>query len=143
MSEPLKMIVSFCLLCALLVACGTPSSKSSVKLRQYYLKGQELYSQHCSNCHQEDGSGLKMLYPPLDSSDYLLNRRDDVLCIIRHGASGEMTVNGKVFNQPMPANLSLTDLEVAQIATFIYNSWSNEEGIIEVKDASGVLSSCR
>jgi cytochrome c551 len=122
-------------------SCGTSSSKTSVKFKQYYLKGETLYLQHCSNCHQKDGSGLGQLFPPLSSADYLKNR-DAVICLIRYGKSGELFVNGKQFDHKMPANPNLTDIEVAEIATYIYNSWSNSGGLVEVMEVSKTLSGC-
>jgi cytochrome c551 len=133
---------AFVLLTILNSACNKPSASGSVKFKQYYLKGEQLYSQHCRNCHQEDGAGLARLYPPLDSSDYMNNRLTDVLCIIKNGKSGEMIVNDINFNQPMPAFAQLTDIEIAQIATYIYNSWSNQKGIVEIKDVTSALTEC-
>lgn len=124
-------------LLVLLTQCG-----GNPKFRQYYNKGQQLYVQHCSNCHQEDGSGFKSLYPPLAGSDYMDTNPEQVLCIMKYGATGEMTVNGVSFNQPMPGVPSLTDLEIAEIATYIYNTWGNERGIISVQDAATVMAAC-
>ena len=83
-----------------------------------------------------------MLYPPLKNSDYLLQNTDDVICLIRNGKSGELIVNGKSFNMAMPAMPSLTDLEIAEIATYIYNSWGNEQGLVDVSDVTAVLTRC-
>ena len=115
---------------------------NSVKFNQYYLQGQLLYITHCSNCHQEDGSGLARLYPPLDTSDFMANR-NAVFCGMKYGFSEPLTVNGIEFVQPMPGIPSLTDLEVAEISTYIYNTWSHAEGITEVRDVSSALDSCR
>ena len=134
-------ILAFVFLSFLYWSCGNSSSETSVKFKQYYLKGETLYVQHCSNCHQKNGTGLGLLFPPLDSADYLTNR-DDVICLIRNGQSGELLVNGKQFNHSMPANTSLTDIEIAEIATYIYNSWSNSGGLVDVKDVSKTLSEC-
>lgn len=67
---------------------------------------------------------------------------NDVICFIRHGVKGEMIVNGLQYNQPMPGIPALSDLEIAEIATYIYNTWSHDHGIIEVKDVSKILESC-
>lgn len=67
---------------------------------------------------------------------------NDVICLIRNGTSGEMFVNGKQYNQPMPGIPTLSDLEVAEIATYIYNTWSHKEGIIEVKEVSRIMEGC-
>lgn len=129
----------------LLCSCTLDSKERAqkTKLRQYYIKGEELYKTHCQNCHQADGTGLGGVYPPLRDSDYLLNHRDDVICLIRFGKQGEIVVNGRMYNMQMPPQPNLSDLEVAEIATYIYNSWGNEGGLFDVKDVSPVLDSCR
>ena len=133
------------LLFTILAACSpAPENKkdTSPKFQQYYLQGERLYTQHCSNCHQKNGRGLGLVYPPLDTSDYLTNNFAEVLCLIRNGKAGEILVNGKSYNQKMSGVPTLTDLEIAEIATYIYNTWSHQRGIIEVKEVSQVLSSC-
>ena len=126
-----------------LFSCGGPTRQKDIKFRQYFLKGEQLYLQHCANCHQKNGKGFGLLYPPLDSSDYLTQYPDSVLCIIRNGVAGNLVVNGKTFNQPMPAFPTLTDIDIAQIATYIHNSWSNEGEFKDVKEVSEKLSLCR
>jgi hypothetical protein len=37
---------------------------------------------------------------------------------------------------------SLTDLEIAEIATYIYNTWDHKRGMVEVKEVSKILESC-
>lgn len=67
---------------------------------------------------------------------------EEVICLMRHGISGELVVNGKQYNQPMPGISNLSDLEIAEIATYIYNTWGNNQGIVEVKDVSPILQRC-
>lgn len=112
------------------------------KFQQYMVEGERLYMAHCSNCHQKDGSGLGLVYPPLASSDYIISNFDQTICLIKNGTKGEMIVNGKSFNQPMPGIPSLTELEIAEIATFITNSWGAEKGMVEIKTVSKSLNTC-
>lgn len=116
--------------------------ETSTKFDQYFVHGEQLYIKNCSNCHQKTGTGLGLIYPPINGSDYLAHNRDKVICLIRNGRSGELIVNGKSFNKEMPAMPSLTDLEIAEIVTYIYNSWGKNEGLIEVNEVSSVLSKC-
>jgi mono/diheme cytochrome c family protein len=51
--------------------------------------------------------------------------------IMKHGKEGEILVNGQVYNQAMPANPNLSPLDLAQIATYLYNSWGMNEGVID------------
>ncbi|MEK6480216.1 cytochrome c [Catalinimonas sp. 4WD22] len=118
------------------------STTEKMHFKQYIVYGQQLYKQHCSNCHQDDGSGLGRLIPPLAKADYMLEDVNRTVCTIKYGLAGEIIVNGESYNQKMPANKQLTDLEIAQITTYILNSWGNEKGYISVKEASGYLKTC-
>jgi mono/diheme cytochrome c family protein len=113
------------------------------KFQQYYVQGEQLYVKHCGNCHQKSGKGLGRLYPPLASSDFLKNNFKEAICLIKYGLKGEVRVNAVLYNKPMPGVVSLTELEVAEIATYICNSWGNERGLIDVSLASSTLSSCK
>jgi cytochrome c551 len=140
-------LFAFCFLlfavCVLLsCAKNDKSETSSPKFKQYFVQGEKLYLQHCSNCHQKNGAGLGLIYPPLDTSDYMQNHVEDVVCLIKNGKSGELLVNGKNYNQAMPGVSSLTDLEIAEITTFIYNSWSHKAGILDVNKVSKILTKC-
>ncbi len=113
-------------------------SEEKIKLEQYYIGGKELYEQNCANCHQKDGKGLQNLYPAIAGSDYLKDK-EKVIYIIKNGLSGEILVNGKKYNQPMPANNQLTNLDIAEVVTYIYNEWNGETKITEVKEVEKVL----
>lgn len=127
------------------VACS-PGNKNqgenSVKFQQYYVEGEVLYKQHCANCHQTDGSGLGRVYPPLNKSDFMDENFNEVICLIKNGRQGEILVNGVMYNQPMAGIPSLSDLEVAEITTYIFNTWSHQQGLVEVSVASSVLKEC-
>lgn len=142
-------LLTFCFLLSAfhLMSCSGKKEKQSttesVKFQQYYLQGKNLYVTHCSNCHQESGTGLGMVYPPLHKSDFMNNHFEEVICLIRHGKQGEIIVNGKSYIQGMPGIPTLTDLEIAQISTYIYNTWEHRKGMIEVKEVSTILSACK
>ena len=131
--------------CGLFAACSKPDSSansSSPKFKQYVVQGERLYFLHCSNCHQKNGKGLGLVYPPLDTSDYMESNLADVICLIKKGKGGELIVNGKSYNQTMPGIPTLTDLEIAEIATYIFNSWSHDRGLLDVNETSKILMSC-
>ena len=131
-----------------LVSCTGKAGESSVsaseqvKLEQYLVEGRTLYLQHCSACHQADGKGLARLYPPLSQSDYLEGKVEKVVCYIRNGLNGPITVNGIEYNQAMPANYNLTPLEIAEITTYVYNSWGRSDGLISVLEVEKYLKNC-
>jgi mono/diheme cytochrome c family protein len=140
-------IVAFLLIGIFLSSCGSSDKKNEVsgpqKYQQYYVQGKFLYKQHCSNCHQEDGSGLGELIPPLNNADYLINNPDRSVCLIKNGIKGSIVVNGVEYNQPMIGHERLSPLEIAEIMTYILNSWDNKLGLYPVKRAEKVLRSCQ
>jgi mono/diheme cytochrome c family protein len=127
------------------IACsskpGSPDT-SSPKFKQYYVQGEKLYTKYCSNCHQAEGTGLARVYPPLNKSDFMDAHFNDVVCLIRYGIEGELVVNGIQFNQPMKGIPALSDLEIAEITTYIYNAWEHQKGITEVREVTSILNSC-
>lgn len=112
---------------------------SNPEVMQYAIPGKTLYENHCANCHQADGLGLGKLIPPLRDADYFKASKHRSIWIMRHGQQGEILVNGTIYNQAMPANSSLKPLEIAQIATYLYNIWGMEEGVISSAEVEGYL----
>lgn len=101
-----------------------PVRKTSLSKSQKIKAGKLLYERSCFACHQPDGSGLSNAFPPLAESDYLNADVDRAIKAVVHGLSGEITVNGQQYQSVMPAQV-LTDEEVANVMTYIYNSWKN------------------
>ena len=67
---------------------------------------------------------------------------DEVICAIKYGIEGELIVNGKKYNKQMKGLASLTELEIAEIATYIYNSWAHQRGIVELSTVENALKKC-
>jgi len=111
-------------------------------MQQYYVHGEQLYTQHCSNCHQKNGKGLGLVYPPLDTSDYMDHNFETVICLMKNGIKGELIVNGRSFNKPMPGIPALTSLEITEIATYIYNTWSHQRDSIDTQAITRILDQC-
>lgn len=117
----------------------TLASIKDTKVLQYAIEGKNLYELYCGNCHQKDGTGLGKLIPPLNPSDYMNEDIGRTARIIKYGLHGEITVNGQIYNQPMPGNPTLTNLEIARIMTYIYNIWGNQQGVIDANTVGKFL----
>ena len=86
---------------------------------------------------------MASLYPPVKGSDYLMNDLDAAICYIKNGLNGEIIVNGVVFNQQMPGNTLLTDLELAEILTYVVNEFNEKEMLISQKEVRQMLKNCQ
>ncbi|NLT72291.1 MAG: nitrite reductase, copper-containing [Verrucomicrobiaceae bacterium] len=87
-------------------------------------RGKMVYTQVCMACHQPEGQGILQAFPPLASSDYLNADVNRAISTVIHGLEGSITVNGQVYNSIMP-QLGLDDEQVANVLTYVYNSWEN------------------
>ncbi len=118
----------------------TTGADPEILYQQYMVHGLRLYQEKCANCHQKNGTGLKRLIPPLIQTEYLQDLVKTA-CSIKNGLKGEIMVNGISYNQPMPA-AGLTDLEIAEIITYINNSWGNMGGLSHVNEVGKALTRC-
>jgi nitrite reductase (NO-forming) len=87
----------------------------------------------CAACHQSNGQGIPNTFPPLLNSDFLMARKDKGIGIVLGGLQGEVTVNGKKYNNIMPAQ-NLSDDDVANVLTFIHNALNKKKVLVSVAE---------
>jgi nitrite reductase (NO-forming) len=101
--------------------------------------GKPLFMTSCAACHQASGTGLATTIPPLAGSDFLVkNDKDRIIDVVVSGMSGPVTVNGTTFNSSMPAWNHLSNDDVANILTYVLNSWGNKGGDVSPADVARV-----
>lgn len=94
--------------------------------------GPRLYLDNCNGCHFSDGKGAKGIFPELDGNAMVVARQSGGLIdVILNGARMPST-------QSYPMRLAmpsfrdrLSDEEVAALATFLRQSWSNNAGPVD------------
>ncbi|MDO7171096.1 copper-containing nitrite reductase [Mariniflexile sp. AS56] len=91
--------------------------------------GKQAYMQTCFACHQAEGQGIPNAFPPLAKSDYLNADVDRAIGVVLHGLTGEITVNGQKYNSVMTRQMLSPD-EIANVLTYVYNSWGNSKKVI-------------
>ena len=88
--------------------------------------GAQIFSSTCAACHQAHGEGTNV-YPPLAESEWVNGPESRVVRIILHGLTGDVEVQGQVYNGAMPAwGPTLSDAEIAAVATYIRASFGNQ-----------------
>lgn len=110
----------------------------AVTLETQVAAGKKLYAGTCSTCHQNEGQGMEGVFPPLAKSDFLMADKKRSIEIILNGISGKITVNGKEYNSVMPSMSQLNDDEIANILTFIRNSWGNKGDAVSATEVKEV-----
>lgn len=97
--------------------------------------GKSVYMQTCFACHQAEGQGIAGAFPPLAESDYLNEDVNRSIDVVLKGLQGEITVNGETYNSAMPAQ-NLSDEEIANVLTYVYNSWGNSKKEVKAKEVA-------
>jgi len=103
--------------------------------------GEKLYQSNCQNCHASDGTGLGRLIPPL-ANNFILQNKKKSICGIKFGWRGALVVDGTTYEGQMPANKRLTNLEIAEIITFVTNSWGQQSGITLAIEVERAIAKC-
>ena len=90
-------------------------------------KGRGVFLQTCFVCHQLNGEGLPGQIPPLAKSDLFAAMSDaEAIRIVIAGRTGEVVVNGKKYNGTMTPLNYLSDDQIANVLTYVRNSFGNE-----------------
>jgi nitrite reductase (NO-forming) len=100
-------------------------------------RGKQVYMASCFACHLPDGKGMANVFPPLAGSDYLMADRDRAIRVVLKGLTGPVTVNGVNYNSAMPPQ-PLSDEQVADVLTYVTNSWGNQAEPFTVDDVRRV-----
>ncbi|MGJ8696998.1 MAG: PVC-type heme-binding CxxCH protein [Verrucomicrobiaceae bacterium] len=82
----------------------------------------------CETCHQKDGKGIKDIYPPIASSDWVTGSEDRLTKLVLHGLMGPIEVNGVKYAGQVPmtaVGAMYNDKQVAGVLTYVRNCWGN------------------
>ncbi|MBA3850021.1 MAG: hypothetical protein C0502_08500 [Opitutus sp.] len=89
-------------------------------------RGARTYRTLCLACHLPDGKGMTGLVPPLAGADFMAADRTRTVQIVLKGLNAPITVNGVAYQGLMPGLENvLTDAQVADVLTYVFNSWGN------------------
>ena len=106
-------------------------------------QGEKLYALHCASCHGEQGQGLARLIPPLAGSDYLVDHRAKLACLLRNGQNEVIVVNGVAYHNIMPGNKTMSVAQLTNLLNYIESHWGNEATPRTIRDVQTQLDSCR
>lgn len=100
--------------------------------------GKKVYDTYCLTCHQADGTGVPRLNPPLVKTDFVLGDKKRLIGIILKGMDEQVEIEGNYYNNVMASHDFLSDQEVADVLTFIRNSFGNKAGAVSPAEVKAV-----
>ena len=103
-------------------------------------QGKKNYDMICGVCHGPDGMGKPAQAPPLAGSEWVNTKGIARLTHIPlTGLNGPLTVEGKDWNLSMAAmGAALSDADLANVLTYIRESWGNKAGPVTDADVKAV-----
>ena len=107
-------------------------------LKASIARGKELYLLQCLACHQVDGGGVPHLNAPLDGSANV-NGKDKVklIKIVLTGQKG-VEIEGESYSNVMASHQDLSDQQIADILTYVRNSWTNKASAVTATEVKQV-----
>jgi mono/diheme cytochrome c family protein len=108
-------------------------------------RGKKVYEGTCLACHQADGGGVPTMNPPLIKTKWVLGDKKQLIKIVLKGLEGgQIEINGDHFHNPMPPQEStLSDQEIADVLTYVRNSFGNKAAMVTVADVKAMRASLK
>ena len=125
----------FVLATALMSQTGKPAQTASPKspaqggLAAQVSRGKQVYLQQCLACHQVDGLGVQGMNPPLAKTKQILGDKAALIKIVLNGMQA-VDIGGESYNGVMAPHRDLTDQEVADVLTYVRNSFGNKASAV-------------
>jgi mono/diheme cytochrome c family protein len=110
------------------------TAKPAAGLSSSIASGNKLFTVYCVSCHQADGGGVQNLNPPLIKTKYVLGDKVKLAGIVLNGFSDNVEIDGNTYSNTMPALSVLKDQEVADILTYVRNSFGNKASAVSITD---------
>jgi mono/diheme cytochrome c family protein len=114
------------------------TAKADPALAASLTRGAVVYKNVCITCHQADGGGVPNMNPPLIKTEYVLGDKTRLAHIVLAGLAEPIEINGDDYKQHMPAQNYLTDQQVADVLTYVRNSFGNKASAVQVAEVKAV-----
>jgi mono/diheme cytochrome c family protein len=116
---------------------SVPAGKGS-PLQQAINRGKLVYGVNCLACHQADGYGVGNLNPPLANVGWVTGNKSTLIQMLLKGSQGQVEIDGETFHNTMPAQAHLTDQQIADVLTYIRNSFGNKASVVTPAEVKAV-----
>lgn len=100
------------------------------------LAGKAVYDKYCVQCHMNNGKGAPGMNPPLSKVDLVTGEKKAVIEVVLQGLSKPMVINGETYNNAMPAHAFLSDQQIADVLTYVRNTFGNKAEAIKPEEVA-------
>jgi mono/diheme cytochrome c family protein len=101
-------------------------------------RGKKVYTEQCLSCHMADGLGVSHMNPPLVKTPWVLGDKAKLITVVLKGMTEKTEINGDIYHNVMAAHDFMTDQQIADVLTYIRNSFGNKAKAITPADVKMV-----
>ena len=101
-------------------------------------RGKIVYESYCLTCHQEDGTGVPKLNTPLIKTSYVTGDKKKIITWVLSGTTEKMEIDGEYYSNNMPPQNYLKDQEIADVLTYVRNSFGNKASAVSASEVKSV-----
>jgi mono/diheme cytochrome c family protein len=76
--------------------------------------------------------------PPLIKTSYVLGDKKRLINVVLKGLNEEVEINGEYYDNPMPPQPQLTDQQIADVLTYVRNSFGNKASAVSVAEVKAM-----
>ena len=96
--------------------------------------GKKVYQRNCLTCHQVNGGGVPKMNPPLINAAFVKGDKKKLIQWVLLGSVVKVPIDGKYYSNNMPPQATLQDQDIADVLTYIRNSFKNKASPITATD---------
>lgn len=101
-------------------------------------RGKVVYDKACLSCHMDNGMGVPRMNPSLVQSKYVLGTKTKMIRIVLRGSEEFKNDPDREYKNTMAALPQLSAQEIADVLTYVRNSFGNKASRVTVGDVKYV-----
>jgi len=116
----------------------TTKATASSSLKSTMQRGELVYKSVCLTCHQADGGGVPRMNPPLIKTKWVLGDKTKLITLMLKGMNEPIEIEDEEYHNPMPPHTELNDQQIADVLTFVRNSFGNKASMVTSSEVKSV-----
>jgi len=116
----------------------TTVAKPTGNLTASIERGKAVYAANCLACHQASGGGVPSLNPTLKKTKWVTGPKSDLIQWVLKGGKGQVEIDGETFHNAMPSQARLSDDQIADVLTYVRNSFGNKSSAVTPAEVAAV-----
>jgi mono/diheme cytochrome c family protein len=117
----------------MIIVAGCKASVSTAKMED----GKKVYATNCLGCHMDNGMGVPRMNPPLVNSPYVMGHPNSLIELVLRG-SEFFGPTKRTYNNQMASFHALSDTEIANLLTYIRNTYAKTGDEIKDEDVKNI-----